>query len=156
MVCHNLFLGLRKCFSKLLRLSHVIACHATCEIQPLRLKLFGNATTKFVNCPFIFQWSAQGETHYNHMWYIYIYIRYLFPYLCISHDNVLTCHQVQSDFNSQMQKWNMGVSSFPKKTESRTRWPRAMHHRTKYKLQRLKFEVICYSRYLQKPATKSS
>ena len=87
---------------------------------------------------------------------IYIYIRYLFPYLCISHDNVLTCHQVQSDFNSQMQKWNMGVSSFPKKTESRTRWPRAMHHRTKYKLQRLKFEVICYSRYLQKPATKSS
>lgn len=142
MVCHNLFLRLRKCFSELLRLSHVIACHATCKIQPLRLNIFDNATTKFVNCHFIFQW-ARDETHYNHMWYIYIYIRYLFACLCISHDDVLTCRQVQSDSNSQMQKWNMGVSSFPKEIESTTRWPRTMHHRTKYKLQRLKFEAIC-------------
>lgn len=35
----------------------------------------------------------------------------------------------------------MGVFSFPKEIESTTRWPRAMHHQSKYKLQRLKFEV---------------
>lgn len=68
-------------------------------------------------------------------------LRYLFTCKCISHDDVSTCHQVQSNFNFQVQKLLVPIPKENRKHNQDGLEQQTMH-RTKYKLQKLRFELL--------------